>query len=242
MIMTIFPLEISIVLAISSPQLCLESAPRSEARPCSKVLNYLAKVWAASPRLLQLLGMYQQIPYRALGDSDNRWIWWSRPVSRRIYQKPWFCTQDRFFQGFRIISPPCQSIESHVLNWWPDPADNFLVRSAAAGLKVLQPQRWTSERLRVVSQVDQDAEWYISYMYIIYIYISLYLSMCFSIIDINIYMCTKAPIFSITHLCARMNVEDCLPEKITNSLFTNHLPLTIIDVEGYATPKRSQSG
>ena len=37
--------------------------------------------------------------------------------------------------------------------------------------------------------------------------------MCFSVIDINIYMCTKAPIFSITHLCARMNVEDCLPKK-----------------------------
>ena len=35
-------------------------------------------------------------------------------------------------------------------------------------------------------------------------------------------MCTKAPIFSITHLCARMNVEDCLPEK--NNQLTVYKP------------------
>ena len=46
-----------------------------------------------------------------------------------------------FAKVFESFSPPYQSIESHVQNWWPDPADNFLVRSAAAGLKVLQPQR-----------------------------------------------------------------------------------------------------
>ena len=146
------------------------------------------------------------------------------------------------FPGFsNHFPPPYQSIESHVLNWWPDPADNFLVRSAAAGLKVLQPQRWTSERLRVVSQVDQDAEWYISYMYNIYIYI--YLSMCFSVIDINIYICAPKLQYSVLLICVHAwMLRIAFRKKITNSLFTNYLPLTILDVEGCATPKRSQSG
>ena len=77
-------------------------------------------------------------------------------------------------------------------------------------------------------------------VYFIYVFIIVYKYMCFSIIDI--YICAPKLQYSVLLMCARMNVEDCLPEKIANSLFTNHLPLTIFDVEGSATPKRSQSG